>query len=76
MTQTNSLHIFGLIPFVKLQNDTKTTVKRFKTMKNEIRKEITFCCGMWVGGGGGGCELLFSCSVLGRKFNYCLSVDL
>ena len=53
MIQTNNLHFFGLIPFVKLQNDTKTTVKRFKTMKNEIRKEITFCCGVGVGGGGG-----------------------
>ena len=32
----HSMRIFGVIPFIKLQNDTKTTVKRQKTMKNEM----------------------------------------
>ena len=35
-TQTHKLHLFGVISFVKRQNDTKTTVKRLKTMKNEM----------------------------------------
>ena len=49
-TQTHNLQIFGVIPFVKLQNNTKTTVKRLKTMKFEMRSEITYlflvelCC--------------------------------
>ena len=30
------MQIFGAVPFVKLQNDTKTTVKWWKTMKSEI----------------------------------------
>ena len=30
------MRIFGIIPFIKLQNHTQTTVKRRKTMKNEI----------------------------------------
>ena len=28
------MHIFGEIPFVKLQNNTETTDKRLQTMKN------------------------------------------
>ena len=28
------MHIFGEIPFVKLQNNTETTDKRLETMKN------------------------------------------
>ena len=32
MTQTHNLQIFGVILFVKLQNDTKTADKRVKTM--------------------------------------------
>ena len=35
MTQARNLHIFRVIPFVKRQNDSLTTVKRLKTMKNE-----------------------------------------
>ena len=34
----HSLHIFGKIPVVKLQNDTETTDKRLKTMTNEREK--------------------------------------
>ena len=30
------MRIFGVIPFLKLQNDTQTTVKRWKTMKNKM----------------------------------------
>ena len=40
---TDSLHIFGKIPVVKLQNDTETTDKRLKTMTNE--REKTSCFG-------------------------------
>ena len=29
--------IFGVIPFVKLQNDSQTTAKLSKTMKNEVK---------------------------------------
>ena len=47
MTQTHSLQGFGVIPFVKRQNDTYTTVKRLKTVKND---RLIFCL---VGGGGG-----------------------
>ena len=42
MTQTHKLQTFGVIPFIKLQNDTWTTVKRLKMMKNEMRKEMTW----------------------------------
>ena len=35
MTRTHNIHIFGEIPFVKPQNDTKATVKRLEMMKNE-----------------------------------------
>ena len=34
-TQHN-MHIFGIVPFIKLQNDTWTTVKRRKMLKNEM----------------------------------------
>ena len=40
-TQTHNLHIFGVIPAVRLHNDTYTTVKRLKTMKNDMKSEIT-----------------------------------
>ena len=30
------MRIFGVIPFIKLQNDTQTTIKRRKTMKNQM----------------------------------------
>ena len=33
------MQILGAIPFVKLQNDTKTTIKRWKTMKSEMEKK-------------------------------------
>ena len=36
------MHIFGEIPFFRPQNDTKTTVKRLKTMKNDMRDEVTY----------------------------------
>ena len=32
----HSMQIFGVIPFVKLQNDTQTTVKRCTTITNEM----------------------------------------
>ena len=35
--QKHSLQMFGIIPFIKLQNDTQTTVKRWKPMKNEMK---------------------------------------
>ena len=41
-TQTHNLQIFDVIPFVRLQNDTSATVKWLKTVKNEIRREITY----------------------------------
>ena len=50
MTQTQSANFLG-IPFVKLQNDTYTTVKRLKTMKNEKRNNLLLLL----------VELLFSC---------------
>ena len=31
----HNMRMFGVIPFIKLQNDTSTTVKGWKTMKNE-----------------------------------------
>ena len=40
MTQTHSLQLFWDSPFVKLQNDTQTTVTRFKTMKNQMRSSF------------------------------------
>ena len=47
-TKTHSLKTFGVIPFAKLQNDTYTTVKQLKTIKNEMRRELSFlielCC--------------------------------
>ena len=33
-TRTHIMQIFGEIPFVKPQNDTETTNKQLKTMKN------------------------------------------
>ena len=39
LTRTHSMQIFGEIPFIKPQNDTQTTDKRLKTMKNE-RKSL------------------------------------
>ena len=36
------MHISGEIPFVKPQNDTKSTDKRLKTMKNEREKRILY----------------------------------
>ena len=36
------MQIFGDIPFIKPQNDTKTTDKRLKTMKNERKRLILF----------------------------------
>ena len=30
------MQIFGVIPFIKLQNDTETTVKQWKIMKNDM----------------------------------------
>ena len=35
LTQTDSMHIFGEIPFVKPQNDAQTTDKRLKTTKSD-----------------------------------------
>ena len=34
------MQIFGEIPFIKPQNDTETTDKRSKTMKNERKRLI------------------------------------
>ena len=53
----------GVIPFVKLENNTLTTVKRLEIMKNEMRKEITFfvCCCFC-------CFLLLSCCFLVQCF--------
>ena len=48
----------GVIPFVKLENNTLTTVKRLEIMKNEMRKETTFFCFLFL------VHLLFSCPVL------------
>ena len=42
MTQKHNRQMFGIIPFVKLQHDTWTTVKGLQTMKNEMKNEITF----------------------------------
>ena len=36
MTQTHSLQIFRVIPFVSRQNNTETTVKQLKMMKREM----------------------------------------
>ena len=41
-TQTPNMQIFGKIPFAKLQNDTKATVKRIKTRTNQMGSEITY----------------------------------
>ena len=30
------MRIFEVIPIIKLQNDTSTTIKQWKTMKNEM----------------------------------------
>ena len=38
--QRHNLHIFMVIPFVKLQND--TTVNSKKTIKNQMRSLITY----------------------------------
>ena len=35
--QKHSLQIFGVIPFVRLQNDSETTVKRWKIVKNGLK---------------------------------------
>ena len=46
------MHNVVVTPFVKLQNDTETTVKQSKTiLKNEMRKEITYlfvCVCVWL----------------------------
>ena len=42
LTRTHSMHIFGEIHFIKPQNDTWTTDKRLKTMKNERKRLILF----------------------------------
>ena len=34
LTRTHSMQMFREIPFIKPQNDTQTTDKRLKTMKN------------------------------------------
>ena len=49
LTRTHSMHIFGEIPFIKPENDTSTTDKRLKTMKNEREQNriffwLSFCC--------------------------------
>ena len=36
------MQIFGVIPIIKLQNETQTTVKWWKMMKNEIVNQITY----------------------------------
>ena len=41
MTQTHSLQIFGVIPFVKLQNNTWATVKWWKMVKNDAQEGTT-----------------------------------
>ena len=38
----HNMHIFGVIAFKKLQNDTWTTVKRWKTKKNDTESWTTF----------------------------------
>ena len=40
LTRTHSMQIFGEISFIKPQNDTWTTDKRLKTMKNEREKLV------------------------------------
>ena len=41
----NMMKIFRKIPLFRPQNDTQTTVKRLKTMKNDTKGELTiFCC--------------------------------
>ena len=37
----NTVHIFREIPFFRPQNDTERTVKRLKTMKNDMRDKVT-----------------------------------
>ena len=54
LTRTHSMQIFGEIPFIKPQNDTETTDKRLKTMKNEWKMRIFF-----------GWDIA-TCSLLGR----------
>ena len=44
--QKHNLQFFGVIPFAKLQNDTKTTVKRWKTMK--MRREAESLISVWL----------------------------
>ena len=39
--QKHNLLIFGVVLFIKLQNDTLTTVKRWKPMKNEIKANVS-----------------------------------
>jgi len=39
------MQFFGEIPFVKPQNDTETTDKWLKTMKNEREKKHLSCFG-------------------------------
>ena len=34
--QNSTCKLSGVIPFMKLQNDTKATVKQWKTMKNDM----------------------------------------
>ena len=41
------MQIFGEFPFMKPQNDTYTTDKRSKTMKNERKRFILFWLGFY-----------------------------
>ena len=41
-TQTQNLQLFGVIPL----SSYKTTLKRLKTMNNEMRSEITYLFGL------------------------------
>ena len=38
----NTMQIYREITFFRPQNDTLTTVKRLKTMKNDMRGEVTY----------------------------------
>ena len=62
------MQIFGEIPFIKPQNDTQTTDKRLKTMKNERKRPILF----WLSF----CSLFGAWKIVGILFKCCLSVIL
>ena len=38
----HKMNFGGLCPFIKLQNGTSTTIKRLKTMKNEMESKSTY----------------------------------